>query len=60
MQADKAEILRKKWGNKPCNHPDLDKEYILSAQTGDYICTTCGKVFFSREEAEQDRKNISK
>ena len=47
MQFDKANDLRKDWreaGNKPCDHPDTDKEYYLGAQTGDYICTTCGAI----------------
>ena len=55
MQAKKAEELRRLWGDKPCEHPKLDKEYILGAQTGDFICTTCGKVFMSREEADRER-----
>lgn len=43
MQMEDAKELREKWGNKPCNHPILDKEYYLGTQTGDYICTQCGK-----------------
>ena len=45
MQFDKANELRKDWkkaGNKPCDHPHTEKEYYLSAQTGDHVCTTCG------------------
>lgn len=57
MQAEQAKYLRNQWDDKPCNHPKLVKEYIRGAQTGDFICTTCGKVFFSREEADQDLKN---
>lgn len=43
MQLDKAAELREKWGDKPCDHPVLDKEYSLGAATGDYTCTQCGK-----------------
>jgi len=60
MQAKNAERLRKEWGNKPCRHPKLDKEYMLGTQTGDFICIKCGKVFMSRGEAEEDhKKNFS-
>ena len=44
MQARDAAQLRKEWGNKPCDHPKWEREYDLGAQTGDYVCTTCGKV----------------
>ncbi len=42
MQGKKAKELQKSFGNKPCDHPYLDKEYELGAATGDYVCTTCG------------------
>ncbi len=42
MQHEKAKELEKDWGNKPCNHPRIEKEYYLGTQTGDYVCTTCG------------------
>lgn len=28
-----------------CSHPRLDKERILGAQTGDYVCTSCHETF---------------
>lgn len=43
MQLREALELRKKWGDKHCNHPHLEKEYDLGAQTGDWVCTTCGR-----------------
>jgi hypothetical protein len=46
MQAKDANRLRQKWGDKPCTHPKFDKEYDLGAQTGDYVCTTCGEAFW--------------
>jgi len=58
MQLDKALQLRRAWGDKPCAHPTLDKEYYLGSSTGDYVCTTCGKNF-SREEAQQHREQQS-
>ena len=33
------------WGNKPCEHPKLEKEYYLGSDTGDYVCTTCIESF---------------
>ena len=44
MQIKEAVALRKRWGNQPCNHPVLDKEYDLGISTGDYVCTTCGRA----------------
>jgi len=52
MQMKKAEALRKSWGEKPCDHPDLDKEYDLGADTGDCVCTTCGAGFTAAEADE--------
>jgi transposase-like protein len=52
MQLEEGERLRKKWeemGNPPCNHPNIEKEYYLGYQTGDYICTTCGKTFWKSD-----------
>ena len=53
MQARKARELSEKYGNKPCKHPKLEKEYYLGADTGDYVCTTCGKAFDPSEYKER-------
>lgn len=57
MQHTKAKQLREIWGSKPCDHPDFEKEYYLSSDTGDFICTKCGKEFTKdkKEEIEQSR-----
>jgi MinD superfamily P-loop ATPase len=55
MQMRDAEQLRTRWGNKPCTHPMLAKEYDRSIQTGDFRCTTCGECF-SSEQAEAIRQ----
>lgn len=52
MQDKKDEELRKAWKGLPCNHPNFDKEYTFGSDSGDYICTTCGKVF-TRTQKEQ-------
>ena len=49
MQERKASELRAKWGNKPCSHPELSKEYHRGAATGDYVCTICGECGFGRD-----------
>ena len=48
MQSKKAAQLRKDWGNQPCDHPNIEKEYYLGAQTGDYVCTSCGETVSGR------------
>lgn len=53
IQFDKANEISEKWGNKPCSHPDIVKEYYLSSQTGDYRCRQCGATF-----TEQEAKSI--
>jgi len=60
MQSKSAAEIRKKWGNKKCDHPEFDKEYYLGAQTGDYICTQCGKCFTGREVKEIESKRNKK
>lgn len=61
MQYEKAMRLQEDWGNKYCPHPSFQKEYYLSSQTGDHICTQCGKIFTSQEkdEIESHRKFLA-
>lgn len=52
VQMSEVARIRRDWvaaGSPPCAHPVLDKEYHLSAATGDYSCLSCGEDF-SREE----------
>lgn len=58
MQAKEAEELRKEWGEKPCSHDHVEREYYLGAHTGDYVCTTCGRDFTSLESVERERKSL--
>jgi len=60
MQMEKAARLRRLWkakGNPPCTHSHLDKEYYLGADTGDYVCTTCGEAGFGSDWPEKEKKN---
>ena len=52
MQAKKAAVLREEWGDKPCEHPQLAKEYAAGARTGDSVCTQCGARVTFRERTE--------
>ena len=48
MQMDKA--FRQRTLHKPCRqHKEIDKEYYLGAQTGDYVCRKCGTTFAPEE-----------
>lgn len=49
MQFEEARDLERMWEERKkknpdlvCNHPHIEKEYYLSADTGDYVCTICG------------------
>ena len=44
MQFEKAQQLKKAWGNKPCDHPRTEKEYYLGSDTGDHVCLQCGRA----------------
>ena len=52
MQAKKAAQMRETWGDKPCPHESLAKEYDQGKRTGNYVCKTCGKLFTFKEKAE--------
>lgn len=56
MQLSKARQLQAAWGNKPCEHPFLEKEYNLGGDTGDKVCTTCGQSFSPDEVAQIKNK----
>jgi len=45
MQNADARELRRQWGDKPCDHPGFDREHYLGANTGDHVCTQCGRLF---------------
>ena len=51
IRFDKAEQIEKEWGDKPCSHPNIEKEYSPFGHTGDYRCTQCGKTFTKDEVA---------
>lgn len=57
MQYQEGVLLRKAWkakGNPPCDHLDIDREYMYGAHS-DYICTTCGECHFNKEDFHKDK-----
>lgn len=42
MQIHESVELQKKWGDKPCDHPSIDREYFYAVPTGDLVCRQCG------------------
>ncbi len=56
IQFEKANEIEEGWGNKPCSHPNIVKEYYLSRQTGDFRCTQCGATF-TEDEVELMKLN---
>lgn len=60
MQTREAIELRNAWGDAPCEHPEFDKEYDLGADTGDFICTQCGKEFSRHQRDEMINKREQK
>jgi hypothetical protein len=45
MNLGEAVELRKKWGDKPCDHPYLTKEDSMFGQwSGDMVCMQCGRT----------------
>ena len=56
IQFEEANEIEIAWGDKPCSHPCITKEYNRSSQTGDYRCTQCGATF-TKDEVDIIRQN---
>ena len=61
MDFKETERLAKEWGNKPCNHPNIEKETWIDSEgiavhNGDYVCTQCGQTFTEAEYKELRNK----
>ncbi len=60
VQMTKVAEIRQEWikaGSPECDHPDLDKEYYLGAQTGDFACMRCGETFSDKEARPIRKRN---
>jgi hypothetical protein len=42
MNSDEARRLHEKWGDKPCDHPDIIPETKSSGDSDKWWCTQCG------------------
>ena len=52
MEYLEAQRIKAEWGDKPCDHPHLEKEYYVGAFLTNYVCTTCGKEFTIPQKME--------
>ena len=56
MKMRDAIELQRKWGNKPCDHPNIVQEDPIGGQwSGDYVCTQCG-YSAPKKDFEKKRK----
>ena len=46
--------LKEEWGDKPCEHPMLEKVYYAGAFLTNYACIQCGTEFTIYEKLEMD------
>jgi hypothetical protein len=62
MEYNIAQKLKDSWGEKPCSHPNLEKEYYVGAFLTNYVCTRCGKEFTipHKLEMDEERKKIAR
>jgi hypothetical protein len=45
MNSDEAHELQKKWGDQPCDHPDIIEEVETKAGTDEqWRCVQCGQL----------------
>ncbi|HNR42638.1 MAG TPA: hypothetical protein PKL65_10440 [Bacteroidales bacterium] len=58
MEFNQSLKLKEQWGNKPCDHPKVEKVYYAGAFVLNYSCILCGTDFTVAEklELEQMRK----
>ena len=56
MEYNVAQKLKDSWGEKPCSHSRLEKEYYTGAYLTNYVCTTCGKEFTIPQKLEMDEE----
>ncbi|HAM10892.1 MAG: hypothetical protein A2X05_18870 [Bacteroidetes bacterium GWE2_41_25] len=51
-----AQIIKDTWGNKPCDHPHIEREYYSGAFLTNYVCVLCGKEFTIAQKLEIDEE----
>jgi hypothetical protein len=46
MQLEEAQRLQREWKGRHCDHPSTEKEYFNGSDTGDHVCSICGKAIY--------------
>jgi len=59
MEYFAAKKIREEWGDKPCDHPKIEREFYADTFTLDYVCRKCGKEFAILEMLET-KDNLTK
>ncbi len=62
VQLDDAHRIYRQWveaGRPPCDHDNVEREYHLSSNTGDWVCMNCGENF-SRQQVDALRAKRQK
>jgi hypothetical protein len=54
MEYYATQKLKETWGDKPCEHPKLEKIFYTGAFLTVYGCTQCGKEFTIAQKLEMD------
>jgi hypothetical protein len=54
MEYYSLQKIKDDWGDKPCDHPTLEKVYYTGAFLTVYCCTSCGKEFTISQKLEID------
>jgi len=54
MEYYTAQKIKMEWGEKPCDHPHLEREYYSGAFLTNYVCVECGTEFSIAQKMEID------
>ncbi|HVN57358.1 MAG TPA: hypothetical protein VMT63_03590 [Bacteroidales bacterium] len=54
MEYSEAIKIRESWGDKPCDHPYLEKMYYTGAFLTVYVCRQCGAEISIAAKLERD------
>ena len=56
MEYIDAQKIQAAWGDKPCDHPNIEREHYAGAFLTNYICTQCGQEFTIAQKLEIDEE----
>ncbi len=54
MEYYATQKIKDDWGDKPCEHPKLEKVFYTGAFLTVYGCTQCGREFTIAQKLEMD------